>query len=156
MDMRKIERLIKLVDDSTVSEVEIKDGETTLRVSRNTTTQTVMAAPQQFSAPQQFMPNPPPAAPLAQTMPESSQEPALITGDAIRSPMVGTFYSAASPDSADFVNVGDKVNVGDTLCIIEAMKIMNQIEAETSGTIVEALLQSGDPVEYDQPLFIIQ
>ncbi|MDA7742067.1 acetyl-CoA carboxylase biotin carboxyl carrier protein [Francisellaceae bacterium] len=155
MDMRKIERLIKLVDDSTVSEVEIKDGETTLRVTRNLTTQAVMTAPQQLSAPQQFTETQA-AAPLAQTMPESNPEPALPTGDAIRSPMVGTFYSAASPDSADFVKVGDKVNVGDTLCIIEAMKIMNQIEAETSGTIVEALLQSGDPVEYDQPLFIIQ
>ena len=155
MDMRKIERLIKLIDNSTVSEIEIKDGESTVRVSRTSSIAPAVAAP----APQiiHSAPIAPQPVALAETMPQSAPEvPLPAEGNAIRSPMVGTFYSAASPDAADFVKVGDKVNVGDTLCIVEAMKIMNQIEAEISGTIVEVLLQSGEPVEYDQPLFIIK
>jgi acetyl-CoA carboxylase biotin carboxyl carrier protein len=153
MDMRKIERLIKLIDNSTVSEIEIKDGESVVRVSRaSSIAPTVVAA----QAPQIIHAASQPVA-LAETMPQSTPEaPLPADGNAIRSPMVGTFYSAASPDAADFVKVGDKINVGDTLCIVEAMKIMNQIEAEISGTIIEILLQSGEPVEYDQLLFIIK
>ena len=153
MDMRKIERLIKLVDQSTISEIEIKDGENIIRVSRTSNVAHVIAAP----APQVIHTTPQPTEAFADTMPQPVSEAVLpIDGSAIRSPMVGTYYSAPSPDSSEFVKVGDKVNVGDTLCIIEAMKIMNQIEAETSGTITELLLQSGEPVEYDQPLFIIK
>jgi acetyl-CoA carboxylase biotin carboxyl carrier protein len=130
MDMRKIERLIKLIDNSTVSEIEIKDGESVIRVSRaSSIAPTLIAAPAPqiiHSAPAAHQP-----VALAETMPQSIPEAPLPADEnAIRSPMVGTFYSAASPETADFVTVGKKVNVGDTLCIVEAMKIMNQIEAE--------------------------
>jgi acetyl-CoA carboxylase biotin carboxyl carrier protein len=155
MDMRKIERLLKMVDKSTVSEIEIKDGDSTIRVSRTssitpTPVQQIVAAPAVTTISETPI--------IPQSMPTSHQESeeTLDESSIQRSPMVGTFYSAPSPESNDFVKVGDKVNVGDTLCIIEAMKIMNQIEAEKSGTVSEIKLSSGDPVEYNQPLFVIK
>lgn len=158
MDMRKIERLIKMVDKSTVSEIEIKDGESTIRVSRtsNITSTTPPPSIQHVvQAPLEQTSNSPIIPPSMPSDAEKSNS-TIDESQIHRSPMVGTFYSAPSPDSSDFVKIGDRVNIGDTLCIIEAMKIMNQIEAEKSGTISEIKLTSGDPVEYNQALFVIK
>jgi acetyl-CoA carboxylase biotin carboxyl carrier protein len=155
MDMRKIERLLKMVDKSTVSEIEIKDGDNTIRVSR---TSSIVSAPAQQIVQTPVMQTSSETPIIPQSMPPAAQgsEDIIDESSVQRSPMVGTFYSAASPESNDFVKVGDNVNVGDTLCIIEAMKIMNQIEAEKSGVITEINLSSGEPVEYNQPLFVIK
>ncbi len=150
MDIRKIKKLIELLDESGVAEIEIKEGEESVRISRQ---QNVVAAP-----PQAYAPPPPPVAAPAAAAPAAAQEPAVEeeTGHKLTSPMVGTFYRSASPGAAVFTDVGQKVSEGDTLCIIEAMKILNQIEADKSGTIKAVLVENGQPVEFGQPLFIIE
>ena len=153
MDIRKIKKLIELLEESDLAEMEIVEGEESIRLSR------ASSFPQAHSvaAPQLLHPAPaaylPPASAEAGKI-ESAQN--LAAANEVNSPMVGTYYDAASPDGDPFVKVGDNVNVGDTLCIIEAMKIFNQIEADRSGVIKAMLKSSGDPVEYDEPLFIIE
>jgi acetyl-CoA carboxylase biotin carboxyl carrier protein len=149
MDIRKVKKLIELIEESGVAEIEIKEGEESVRISRQSqTSPAMMAAPAAFA---------PPPAPAAAVVEAPAAEPAAeaIEGHAIKSPMVGTFYRAPSPGASAFVEVGQTVSAGDTLCIIEAMKLLNQIEADKAGTIKAILVENGQPVEYDQPLFII-
>jgi len=149
MDIRKIKKLIELLDESGVAEIEIKEGEESVRISRQ---HAVVA-----QAPQQYMAAPAPvAAPVAATVEEAPAAEAEISGHKISSPMVGTFYRSASPGAPEFTQVGKSVSEGDTLCIIEAMKILNQIEADKSGTVKAILVENGQPVEFGQPLFIIE
>jgi acetyl-CoA carboxylase biotin carboxyl carrier protein len=156
MDIRKIKNLIDLVDESTISEIEIIEGEGSIRISRNTQGAAVAhvapVAPA-FNPMQQIVATT--AAPVAPQA-AAPAAPALPEGKVIRSPMVGTFYTAASPTSKAFTGVGETVNIGDTVCIVEAMKMFNQIEAEISGKVVSILVQNGEPVEFDQPLFILE
>ncbi len=156
MDIRKIKSLIDLVDESTISEIEIVEGEGSIRISRvsqgNIVAQTTMAAPQQYPQMQQIVATT--SAPAPQEA--SPQKASLPEGKVIKSPMVGTFYRAAAPTSKPFIEVGQTVNVGDTVCIVEAMKMFNQIESELSGKIVSILVENGEPVEFDQPLFVIE
>lgn len=150
MDIRKVKKLIELLDESGIAELEITEGEDSVRISRYAQGgQVVHAAPAMAPAPQAAAA---PAAPVAAAAPAA---PAEEDGYEVSAPMVGTYYSAAAPGSAPFVQVGDRVNEGDTLCIIEAMKMMNQIEAEVSGTIKSIRVQNGDAVEYGQTLFTI-
>ncbi|QGM20928.1 acetyl-CoA carboxylase biotin carboxyl carrier protein [Spiribacter sp. 2438] len=149
MDIRKIKRLIELLDESGVNEIEIHEGEESVRISR---AGTPAAAP--VAAPAPPVATPTTAAPAADQA--STEAPADLGGHPVRSPMVGTFYRAPSPESEPFVEEGQTVNAGDTLCIIEAMKMLNQIEADRSGTVRRVLLENGQPVEFDQPLFIIE
>lgn len=144
MDIRKVKKLIELLEESGVQEIEIREGEESVRISRG--------APAPVAAPVVSAPPPEPAAP-----PPAAVEtpPAAPEGNVVKSPMVGTFYSSPSPEAAPFVAIGKSINVGDTVCIIEAMKIMNPIEAEMSGTVTAILVENGHPVEYDQPLFIV-
>ncbi len=154
MDIRSIRKLIEIVEESNIAEIEIKEGEHTVRITRNKEPIIMQsAAPQamQFQAAPIASPNPP-----AQVSASETPTPTVDAGKKITSPMVGTFYAAPSPDAAPFAKVGQKINIGDTLCIIEAMKIMNPIEAEASGTIKQILVQNGEPVEYGQTLFIIE
>lgn len=153
MDIRKIKKLIELLEESGINELEIQEGEESVRISRGGTTQ---VSSQPTAAPQPTAPAPAPA-------PEPAPEPGggaaaperEPEGHLVRSPMVGTFYSAPSPDAPPFVEEGQTVQAGDVLCIIEAMKMMNQIEADKSGTIKAVLAENGEPVEFDQPLFSI-
>lgn len=157
MDIRKIKNLIDLVDESTISEIEIIEGEGSIRISRNTqgaTVAQVAPAMPAFNPMQQIVATT--AAPAAPQTAATPAAPELPEGKVIRSPMVGTFYRAASPTSKSFTDVGQTVNVGDTVCIVEAMKMFNQIEAEISGKVVSILVQNGEPVEFDQPLFILE
>jgi len=147
MDIRKIKKLIELVEESGINELEISEGEESVRISRGAP---AAAVPIMHAAPVAA----PIAAPLA-AAPVSEAAP-VISGHVVRSPMVGTFYASASPDSPAFAEVGQHVNAGDTLCIIEAMKMMNQIEADKSGVLKEILAQNEDAIEFDQPLFIIE
>ncbi|TKB43969.1 acetyl-CoA carboxylase biotin carboxyl carrier protein [Thalassotalea mangrovi] len=148
MDIRKIKKLIELVEESGISELEISEGEESVRISRASSV-AAPVAPQAFVAPAAAPAAPAPAA-------ESAPASAEITGHVVRSPMVGTFYSSPSPDAPAFVEVGQHVNAGDTLCIVEAMKMMNQIEADKSGVIKQILAQNEDTIEFDQPLFVIE
>ena len=153
MDIQKIEQLIALIEKSNVNEIEIKDGETSIRITGSHPHTGYALAPQQFTQHA-------PAMHLAPHTTESSstsveQTESLPQGKQVKSPMVGTFYQSSSPGAAAFVAEGQKIKAGEILCIIEAMKIMNQIEAEHSGTVLKILAQDGSPVEYDQPLFII-
>jgi acetyl-CoA carboxylase biotin carboxyl carrier protein len=150
MDIRKIKKLIELVEESGIAELEITEGEESVRINRYSNAPVVAAQPQQFAAP---APAAPAAAPVAEAAPAAAAEPA---GHKVLSPMVGTFYSAASPEAPKYVEVGQSVNVGDTLCIVEAMKMMNQIEADKAGVVKAILVENGEPVEFDQPLFIIE
>lgn len=145
MDIRKVKKLIELLEDSDIAELEIKEGEESVRISRQSAV-TQYAAPAVASAPVA------PAAP-ATAAPSPPPEP---RGHHIKSPMVGTYYGAASPTSEPFVVEGQQVKVGDTLCIIEAMKMMNQIESDKSGTIAKIMVENGSPVEFDQIMFIIE
>ena len=150
MDIRKVKKLIEMLEESSLSEIEIREGEEAIRISRGTSggTQVVHMA----SAPMHAAPPAAPAAPAAAT-----PAPAVLpAGHAVISPMVGTFYRAASPEAKSFVDVGSQVNVGDTLCIIEAMKMMNQIECDRSGRVTAIMAKNGDPVEFGQPLFVIE
>lgn len=148
MDIRKIKKLIELVEESGINELEISEGEESVRISRGGPV--VAAAPVMHAAPVAA------AAPVASAAPAAEASAPVISGHIVRSPMVGTFYASASPDSPSFVEVGQHVNAGDTLCIVEAMKMMNQIEADKSGVIKEILAKNEDAIEFDQPLFIIE
>lgn len=150
MDTRQIKKLIDIIQESDVAELEIIEGEQTIRISRYSKT-----APAAAIA---YAPPPPAAstpAPVASTPVTVSTEE-TVKGHVVKSPMVGTFYRAANPTSKPFVDIGHSVQAGDTLCIIEAMKILNQIEADKSGTISKILVENGEPVEYGQALFIIE
>jgi len=153
MDLRKLKTLIDLVSESGISELEVNEGEDRVRIvnasSPTTAGQVVYASP----APAQVIP----AAPAAAAAPAAPtpEAPAIESGFVARSPMVGTFYRAPNPESPNFVNVGDTVKVGQTLCIIEAMKLLNEIESEKDGVIKEILCENGQGVEFDQPLFVI-
>ena len=151
MDLRKLKKLIDLVEESGIAELELTEDGEKVRISRNFTAN---AAPQQYSnyAPPQHYTASAPAAPAA---PAAADAPVVEEGHAVNSPMVGTFYRSASPDSKPFVEVGDTVAVGDTLCIIEAMKLLNEIESDKAGVVKKILLDNGLAVEYGEPLFII-
>ena len=150
MDIRKVKKLIELLEESGIAEIEIKEGEESVRITRHSS---VAAAPamMQMAAPAPIAA--PAAAPVAQAV---SDDDALPSGHIVKSPMVGTFYRSPAPGSAEFVQIGQTVSEGETICIIEAMKILNQIEADKSGTIKAILANNGEPVEYDEPLFVIE
>lgn len=148
MDIRKVKKLIELLEESGIDEIEIVEGEESIRISRSSK---YIQAPQAAYAAPAPAPAPVAAAP-APAAPEVRNEP---SGHVVRSPMVGTYYSAASPSSPAFIEIGKQVKKGDTICIIEAMKMMNQIEADKSGTIEAILVENGEPVEFDQPLVTI-
>ncbi|HCG94287.1 MAG TPA: acetyl-CoA carboxylase biotin carboxyl carrier protein [Halieaceae bacterium] len=150
MDIRKVKKLIELLEASSVDEIEIKEGEESVRISRNTAAPITMAAP--VAAP--AMPAPVPAA-LAPA-PAAPEAAAPSAANAVKSPMVGTFYRSPSPDAAPFVEVGQSVRAGDVLCIVEAMKMMNQIEADRAGTVTAVHAENGEPVEFDQPLITVE
>jgi acetyl-CoA carboxylase biotin carboxyl carrier protein len=151
MDIRKVKKLIELLDESGIAEIEITEGEESVRISRySQNAPPMVAAPiaAAVAAPAAAVAAAPAAAPAAAAEPEE-------TGFAVDAPMVGTYYGSSSPGAAPYVQVGDRVNEGDTLCIIEAMKMMNQIEADCSGVIKSIRVQNGEPVEYGQTLFVI-
>ena len=152
MDIRKVKKLIELLEESNIDEIEIKEGEESVRISRNGAQSA--AIPQYLP---QYAPPPPPPAVAAPAAAAEPAPPAAAApgGHVVRSPMVGTFYSSPSPSSPVFVEVGQAVKMGDVICIVEAMKMMNQIEADKSGTIEAILVENGEPVEFDQPLFSI-
>jgi acetyl-CoA carboxylase biotin carboxyl carrier protein len=156
MDIRKVKKLIELLEESGIAEIEISEGEESVRISRY---------PQGQAAPFVHYAAPPPApvhaAPAAVAAPAAAPAaapvPATNKADhTVTAPMVGTFYAAATPGAKPFVDIGSEVNVGDTLCIIEAMKMMNQIESDKTGRVTAVLVKNGDPVEFGQPLFIIE
>lgn len=149
MDIRKVKKLIELLEESDVAEIEIHEGEESVRISRAST---AVVAP--MAAPVAAAPVAAPA-PAAAPAAAAAAEPE-VQGHAVRSPMVGTFYASPSPDASAFVKEGDTVSAGQTLCIIEAMKILNQIESDKAGKITKILVENGQPVEFDQPLFIIE
>lgn len=153
MDIRKIKKLIEIIEESDVTELEIHEGDDSVRISRYSGT----AAPVAMTVPAAA---PVPAAPRSESVASASAEETSgsedLDGHVINSPMVGTFYLAPSPGSKDFVEVGQSIGVGDTLCIIEAMKILNQIESDKAGVVSRILVENAQPVEYNQPLFIIK
>ena len=151
MDIRKVKKLIELLDESGIAEIEITEGEESVRISRYAPGTAVAAAPVAMAAP---APAALAAAPAAAAAPAEAAEPEE-DGFEVTAPMVGTFYAASSPGAAPYVQVGDRVNEGDTLCIIEAMKMMNQIEADVSGVVKSIRLQNGEPVEFGQTLIVI-
>lgn len=150
MDIRKIKKLIELLEESNVEELEIKEGEESVRISRGSkgSAQAVQTVVQPAAAPAPA----PVAAPAAAPEAPAAAEP---TGHQVRSPMVGTFYRSPTPGGPSFVEVGSKVKAGDVICIVEAMKMMNQIEADKTGIVEAILLEDGEPVEFDQPLVVI-
>ncbi|EAR54466.1 putative acetyl-CoA carboxylase, biotin carboxyl carrier protein [Photobacterium sp. SKA34] len=155
MDIRKIKKLIELVEESGIAELEISEGEESVRISRSVP---ATAMPQQYMAApmaQQPMPTAPVEAPAPVTPAAEAPAP-VASGHSVLSPMVGTFYRYPSPESKSFVEVGQSVNIGDTLCIVEAMKMMNQIQADKAGKVVAILAEDGDAIEFDQPLIIIE
>jgi len=149
MDIRKIKKLIELLEESDLAEIEIHEDKESVRISR--TSQVVAAQPTMVAAAPQA------AAPVAaaEAAPKAA-EAAVVNGNPITSPMVGTFYRAAAPGAKPFAEVGQRVNIGDTLCIIEAMKMLNQIEADKAGVIVDILVENGQPVEYGETIFIVE
>jgi len=153
MDIRKVKKLIELLEESNVAEIEIKEGEESVRISRN--------YPQASMQPQHYVMQaqaPHAAAPVAAGAPVAAApiaSPPMYKGQPVKSPMVGTFYRSPSPSTPSFIEIGKQVKVGDVICIIEAMKMMNQIEADRAGTVEAILVEDGQPVEYDQPLVII-
>ncbi len=159
MDIRKVKKLIELLEESNIDEIEIKEGEESVRISRNSAQAAAAGAyaASQYAQPPAYAPPPAPAAPAAAPQPPAAEpvEAPLEVGHTVRSPMVGTFYRSPSPSSPAFVEVGQTVKEGDVICIIEAMKMMNQIEADKAGTIASILADNGEPVEFDQPLFSI-
>lgn len=154
MDVRNIRKLIEMVDNSGIAEIEIKDGDDCIRISRATSAVTVQAAPV-IAAPIAAAPV---AAPIAAAAAPAAADSSAdeISGHTVDSPMVGTFYSASSPTAKPFASVGDSVAVGDTICIIEAMKMLNQIESDKAGIIKSILVENEDPIEFGQPLFVIE
>ncbi|WP_372781930.1 acetyl-CoA carboxylase biotin carboxyl carrier protein [Litorivivens sp.] len=153
MDIRKVKKLIELLEESNIDEIEIKEGEESVRISRNAGVP--MAYAPQYAAPAPA-PAPAPAAAAPTAAPaEEESAPAKTNGHVIKSPMVGTYYSAPSPGSPAFVQIGQHVKAGDVICIVEAMKMMNQIEADKSGVVEAILVDNAQPVEFDQPLITI-
>jgi acetyl-CoA carboxylase biotin carboxyl carrier protein len=151
MDIRKVKKLIELLEESGISEIEIKEGEEAVRISRGPVGAPM---PQMYSMPASAAPAAPAAAvPAAAPVPTARRKE---DQDIVPSPMVGTFYAASSPTAAPFVQLGDEVKVGQVLCIIEAMKMMNQIECDRAGKVTAIMVKNGDPVEFGQPLFVIE
>ena len=151
MDIRKVKKLIELLESSDIDELEIKEGEESVRLSRHDRSgfgQAVMMQPPAMGAPALATGPAPGSAPAAEDVPS-------FDGHVVTAPMVGTFYIAPSPGAKPFVEVGKRIQTGDTLCIIEAMKILNQIEADVEGTVADVLVENGQPVEFGQPLFVI-
>ena len=153
MDIRKVKKLIELLEESGIAELEINEGEESVRISRYSSTPA--PAPVSYAA-APAAPAPAAPAPAATAADEGSDEDSLPSGHVVKSPMVGTYYSASSPGSKPFVSVGDSVTEGETVCIVEAMKILNQIEADVSGIVKAILVENAQPVEYGQPLMIIE
>lgn len=153
MDIRKIKKLIELLEESGISELEITEGEESVRISRNGPAQHFAPQMQHYAPAPQYAAPAPAAAPAAAPVADA---PKAISGHVVKSPMVGSFYRAASPTAKAFVEVGQSVKVGDTLCIVEAMKMMNQIQSDKAGVVKEILVENGDAVEFDQPLFVIE
>ncbi len=151
MDLRKLKKLIDLVEESGIAEIEVTEGEDKVRVTR-----TYAAPAATYAAPAPTYAAAPAAAPVAAAVASEAAAPVVAAANALKSPMVGTFYRSASPTSAAFVEEGQTVKVGDTLCIIEAMKLMNEIEADRAGVVKKILISDGQPVEYGEPLFIIE
>ncbi|MGH8528421.1 MAG: acetyl-CoA carboxylase biotin carboxyl carrier protein [Nevskiales bacterium] len=151
MDIRKLRALIDLVQESGIAELEITEGEEKVRIAR--TLPGAMALPQQYMLPQAAAAAPAPI--VAEEAPAKVETPPEMRGHVVRAPMVGTFYRSPSPEAPPFVSAGDKIKANQTLCIIEAMKMLNQIAAELNGEILEVLAENGQPVEFDQPLFVI-
>ena len=147
MDIRKIKKLIELLEESGIAEIEIQEGEDSVRISRYGSAPPMLAA----AAPQ-----PAPVAAAPQVAPPEAEATPSFSGHEVKSPMVGTFYRSASPGAKPFVEIGDRVTAGDTLCIIEAMKILNQIESDESGVVKAILAEDADAVEFEQPLFVIE
>ena len=145
MDIRKVKKLIELLETSDIAEIEIKEGEEAVRISRSSSVMTTVVAPAAAAAP----------APTSVAAAEEKPAPQTTSGHVVSSPMVGTFYRSPSPSSPPFVEVGTHVKAGDVVCIVEAMKMMNQIEAEKAGIIEAFLVNDGEPVEFDQPLVTI-
>ncbi|MBR9883097.1 MAG: acetyl-CoA carboxylase biotin carboxyl carrier protein [Oceanospirillales bacterium] len=151
MDIRKVKKLIELLEESNINEIEIKEGEESVRISR-----TSSLVPQAAYAPMPYAAAPAPVQPAAPAAaPAAEAAPAAPAGHSVRSPMVGTFYRSPSPTAPAFIEVGQTVKAGDVICIVEAMKMMNQIEADKSGVIEAILAEDGQPVEFDQPLVVI-
>ena len=155
MDLRKIKKLMELLEESGIAEIEVKEGEESIKLSRNISSSTNMQVPQVIQQPVQT------------SQPSTNQQASEIgvnsvdnlkkeKRNTVNSPMVGTFYASASPESKPFVTIGQSVKKGDTLCILEAMKMMNQVQAESDGKIVEILVDNAEPVEFDQPLFVLE
>ena len=154
MDIRKIKKLIEMLEASGIAELEITEGEESVRISRYGQTPPMPAMPYPPQAYNITAPAPAAAAaPAAEAAPAGKTAP---DGKIIRSPMVGTFYNAPAPDADPFIKLGDDIKAGDTVCIIEAMKMFNRIEADFGGKIVEILVENGQPVEYDEPLFVVK
>lgn len=149
MDIRKVKKLIELLEESGIAEIEIREGEESVRISRHGPG----GAPVMMTPPMTYAAAPAAAAPAAPAVVAAAEVP---NGHVVTSPMVGTFYRSSAPGNKAFVEVGQRVNVGDTLCIIEAMKMFNQIDADQAGTIKAILVENGQPVEYGQPLFVIE
>ncbi len=154
MDIRKVKKLIELLEESGIAEIEITEGEESVRISRNGPGQAPMQMMMQ--APAQMMPAPAAAAAAPAAAPAAAAAAPAVAGHAVKSPMVGTFYRSPSPGAKSFVEVGQTVKEGEVLCIIEAMKMMNQIESDKAGVVKAILANNGDPVEFGQPLFIIE
>ena len=155
MDLRKIKKLMELLEESGIAEIEVKEGEESIKLSRNISSTTNMQVPQVIQQP------------IQTSQPSTNQQTSNMGTNAVddlkeekcntvNSPMVGTFYASASPESKPFVTIGQSVKKGDTLCILEAMKMMNQVQAESDGKIVEILVDNAEPVEFDQPLFVLE
>ena len=155
MDIRKVKKLIELLDESNIDEIEIKEGEESVRISRNGAKALAVAAQAAPAYAPPVYTAPAPATQAAVAPATAAPAAAINAGHMLTSPMVGTFYRSPSPTSASFVEVGQTVKVGDIVCIVEAMKMMNQIEADKAGTVEAILVESGEPVEFDQPLFCI-
>ncbi|UDG80878.1 Biotin carboxyl carrier protein of acetyl-CoA carboxylase [Candidatus Hartigia pinicola] len=156
MDIRKIKKLIKLVEESSISELKISEGENSVCISRIVSISPLIPPAQQFSSTPLAEEKTTLASTVTQIKDTQVSEQTIISGHAVRSPIVGTFYSAPSPEAKSFVEVGQTVSIGDPLCFVEAMKMMNQIEADKSGVVKAILLENGDTVEFNEPLLVIE
>ena len=157
MDIRKVKKLIELLEESNISEIEIQEGEESVRISRHPNGASWQPQPMpQYAQQPGYAPAPPAAgAPASAPAAEAEPQGTSYRGEAVNSPMVGTFYRSPAPGAKSFVEVGDSVKQGDTVCIIEAMKMMNQIEADRDGVVEAILVEDGEPVEFDQPMIVI-
>ena len=160
MDIRKVKKLIEMLEESNLNEIEIKEGEEAVKLVKSNPVPSnfISSTPAIISEPTQQSPITKPSAPLSEatvTQEMSQTSDVLESGNKMNSPMVGTFYSAPNPESEPFVKVGDQINEGDVLCIIEAMKMMNEVKSEFSGTVKQILVDNAEPVEFDQTLFVI-